>query len=201
VTARERWNRRYSERRPGPFSSPPSEWLLESRPLLPDGRGRRALDVACGGGRNAAWLAELGFAVDAVDISDVAIEALRAAALDRGLTVNALRIDLERDPLPVIEYDVIVQIDYLQRDLMPALVRAVAPGGVLIAETVTRAHVEELGNRFDPRFLLEPGELPASVGALEVLRYEESVVERSAKPRAIASIVARRGADSWSAPG
>ena len=159
VPARERWNRRYGERGLRAFSRGPAEWLLQNRRLLPAGHGRRALDVASGGGRNAAYLAGLGFDVDAVDISDVAIDAVRAAAIDRGLAVNALRLDLERDPLPPGEYAVVLQIDYLQRDLLACLPRALEPDGVLLIETVTRAHAEELGNRFDPDFLLEPGEL------------------------------------------
>jgi SAM-dependent methyltransferase len=101
-------------------------------------------------------------------------------------------VDLERDALPVAHYDVIVQIDYLQRSLFEPLARALTPGGILIVETVTRAHAEELGHGFDPRFLLDRGELPASFPDLHVLRYEEGVVERRGRPRAVASLVAVR---------
>jgi tellurite methyltransferase len=122
----------------------------------------------------------------------VAIDALKAAAPGRGLAVNPLRLDLELDPLPGSDYDVIVQINYLQRSLFGGLARALAPGGLLIVETVTRMHAEELGNEFDPRFLLNRNELLSSFSDLEVLRYEEGVVERSGRPRAVASLVARR---------
>jgi tellurite methyltransferase len=159
--------------------------------------GRRALDLACGDGRNAAYLASRGFTVDAVDISDVAIDALRAAASRHGLAVNALRLDLELDPLPGTDYDVIVQINYLQRSLFGALGQALSPGGVLIVETVTRIHAEELGNAFDPRFLLAPGELRTAFRDLDMLRYEEGMVERSGRPRAVAGLVAQKP----SAPG
>ena len=64
--------------------------------------------------------------------------------------------------------------------------------GVLVVETVTRAHVEQLGRRFDLRFVLEPGELLRAFPELEVLRYEEGVAERSGRPRAMASLVAQR---------
>jgi tellurite methyltransferase len=190
--ARERWNRRYAERGVRPFPDAPAAWLLANRSLLSGPDGRRALDVACGEGRNAAYLARLGFEVDAVDISDGLIDALRAAATDRGLAVNARRLDLERDPLPVAHYDVIVQVNYLQRDLFEPLARALAPGGILVLETVTRAHVEELGHQFDPRFLLDRDELVASFPDLHVLRYEEGVAERSGRRRALASLVAQR---------
>ncbi len=189
--ARERWNRRYAECGVRAFPPAPAEWLIENRALLPGSGARRALDLACGDGRNAAYLAGLGFEVDAVDISDVVIEALQAAASDRGVAVNPVRLDLECEPLPGSDYDVIVQLNYLQRSLFAPIARALAAGGILIVETVTREHAEELGNRFNPRFLLDRNELRTAFPDLEVLRYEEGVAERSGRPRALASLVAR----------
>jgi tellurite methyltransferase len=192
---RERWNRRYSDGEFEPFPDRPSEWLVENRELLL-GRGgsgaRLALDVACGSGRNARYLAELGFAVDAVDVSDVAVAALQAAAAERGLAVDARRIDLEAEPLAVGRYDVVVQLNYLQRDLFGALGGALAPGGILVVETVARAHVDELGHRFDPRFVLGDNELLHAFPDLLIRHYREGVAERSGKPRGIASLVAER---------
>jgi tellurite methyltransferase len=180
-SARERWNARYRERLdPGP----PSDWLVQNRALI---GGTRALDLACGTGRNARFLAGLGFTVDALDISNVAIDALDAVP-----GVRARVADLEREPLPAGAYDVVVIINYLQRDLFAAAATALVPGGILIAETVTRAHSEELGRSFDPRFLLEPGELRDAFPRLDVLRFEEGVVQRSGRPRAVAALVAQR---------
>jgi tellurite methyltransferase len=190
--ARERWNRRYAERGVSAFPALPAQWLIENRALLSGADGPRALDLACGDGRNAAYLARHGFTVDAVDISDVAIDALQAAATDRGLPVKPIRLDLERDPLPGTDYDVIVQINFLLRSLFGALAQVLAPGGLLIIETVTRKHADQLGNAFDPRFLLEREELRKSFSTLDMLRYQEGVVERSGRPRAVASLVARR---------
>ncbi len=192
MEARERWNRRYAERGVNAFPEAPSEWLIENRAALSGWGGRRALDLACGDGRNASYLARLGFEVDAVDVSDVVIDALQAAATDRGLAVNPLRLDLERNPLPGSDYDVIVQLNYLQRSLLGSLAQALAAGGILIVETVTRRNAEELGNHFDPRFLLDRDELLTSFPDLDVLRYEEGVAERSGRPRAVASLVARK---------
>ncbi len=190
--ARELWNGRYAERGVRAFTEAPGAWLVENRELLSSVRGARALDVACGDGRNAGYLARLGFAVDAIDISDIAIDSLTAAAKAQPLAVRALRLDLASDPLPDGHYDVVMQFNYLQRSLFSALATALAPGGLLIAETVTRAHVEELGHSFDPRFLLEAGELRDAFADLEVVRYEEGVRERSGRARAVASLVARR---------
>ncbi len=180
-SARETWDARYRERGIDPD---PSDWLVENRELI---GGTRALDLACGTGRNARWLARRGFTVDALDISEVAIGALH------GVTgIHARVVDLEREPLPAGPYDVVLLINYLQRDLFAGAAAALAPGGVLVAETVTRAHVEALGRSFDPRFLLEPGELCTAVPGLTVLRFHEGVVERSGRPRAVAGIIAQR---------
>ena len=88
----------------------------------------------------------------------------------------------------------VVLIDYLQRSLFESVPRALAPGGVLIAETVTRAHIEQLGRSFDHRFVLEPGELARAFPGLTVLRSREGIVDRAGRPRAVASLVAVRPA-------
>jgi len=189
--ARIKWNERFATAGAAPDRDAPSEWLVENADLLGAGAGR-ALDVACGNGRNTLYLAKLGFAVDALDISDVAIEGLRALAAQRGLAIDARLVDLEDDPLPAGAYDVVVCMNYLQRDLFGALAAALVPGGLLLYETVTRAHVEELANSFDPRFTLDHNELLRAFPDLRVARYREGVVRRAGRQRAVASLVALR---------
>jgi len=191
VEAADRWNARYSKGFE-PFPDRPSEWLVEHRVLL--GGSGRALDVACGNGRNAAYLARLGYEVDAIDASDVAIDALRAAACERGLAVSARVVDLEREPLPPGPYDVIVTMNFLQRDLFGRLQAVLAPGGLLFYETLGTSHVEELGHSFNPEYLLERGELLRAFGSLEVLAHHEGVAQRAGGPRGVESIVARASA-------
>jgi SAM-dependent methyltransferase len=192
LAAREKWNRRYAA--PGFTAFPPSpaEWLVENGALLPG--GGRALDLACGDGRNSRYLAERGFAVDALDVSDVAVEALRAAARAAGLDVRPEVVDLEAWEPPRERYDAIVNLNYLQRDLFGPLAAALRPGGVLVFETFSEAHVTELGNRFDPRFLLAPEELLGAFPTLLVRHYREGVAVRSGRPRGLASLVAQRPA-------
>jgi SAM-dependent methyltransferase len=194
--ARERWNERYGAPGFEAFPDAPAPWLVEHRPLLDELRGARAdpraLDVACGDGRNSRYLAELGFAVDAVDVSDVAVEALRAATADAGLAVRAKVVDLEHEPLPEREYDVVVCMSYLQRDLFAALRRALRPGGVLLYETFSRAHVEELGKPFNPAYVLERNELLHAFAELHVRHYREGIAERGGDTRGVASLVAQR---------
>ena len=200
ATARERWNSRYAGDAFEPFPPTPAEWLVEHRALLRERVAQAgapaALDVACGDGRNARLLAELGFAVEAVDVSDVAVAALRAAAAERGLAVQARVLDLERDRLPAGAFDVVICLNYLQRDLFGALAAALRPGGLLLAETFAQAHIEELGRSFNPAYVLDPNELLHAFGDLFVRHYREGVAERRGEPRGVASIVAQRLADS-----
>ena len=191
VDAAERWNERYS-RGFEAFGGRPAAWLVEHETLL-SGDGR-ALDVACGDGRNAAYLARLGYDVHAIDVSDVAIGALRAAAQERGLPIAAWVVDLEREPLPAGPYDVIVTTNFLQRDLFGQLHDALAPGGLLVYETLGRSHVEELGHSFNPDYLLDRGELLRAFEGLEVVDHHEGVAQRPGGPRGVESIVARRPA-------
>ncbi|MDX6681270.1 MAG: hypothetical protein QOG94_1309 [Solirubrobacteraceae bacterium] len=194
--ARERWNERYGAGSFDALPDAPAEWLVEHRALLHELRAARAdpraLDVACGDGRHARQLAELGFAVDAIDVSDVAIDALRAAAADLGLAIDARVVDLEREALPEDRYDVVVCMSYLQRDLFGALERALRPGGLLLYETFAPAHVEELGKPFNPAYVLDRNELLHAFSTLHVRHYREGAVQRRGGPRGVASLVAQR---------
>ena len=191
MNAGERWNERYAQGFE-PFPDAPAEWLVEHRDLLTG--GGRALDVACGDGRNALYLAQLGYAVDAIDASDVAIETLRTAVAQRGLAITPRVVDLEREPLPPGPYDAIVTLNFLQRDLFGALQDALAPGGLLIYETLSQAHVDELQNSFNPAYLIDRGELLRAFPRLEVVAHHDGVVQRGGGPRGVGSLVARRPA-------
>ncbi len=192
MTSRERWNERRSAGGFEPFPDAPAPWLTEHAALL--GGGGRALDVACGDGRNAVALARLGYEVDAVDISDVSIEALLIAAAERAPGVQPRLCDLECEPPAQDAYGVIVVFNYLQRDLFGALERALRPGGLLLYETFGPAHLEDLGRRVNPAFVLGPNELLYAFPGLRVLHYREGVAERAAGPRGVASLVAQRAA-------
>jgi tellurite methyltransferase len=168
---RVRWNERY---RREPYDFSPLDWLVVLGPKLRAERtGARALDLACGAGRNSLFLARLGYQVDAWDISDVAMEILQAE-LERTaepLDVRPLRVDLESVVLPVEEYDLVLDAHYLDRELLPALVAAVRPGGLLLVHTFLQAP----GGRFEPAHALEPGELRRALAELTELESGEDV--------------------------
>lgn len=179
---RERWDRRYSE---GALGGPrgPSALLARFEALL---TGGLALDVACGLGRNALWLAQRGSTVDALDVSPVAIGRLRRAAREQGLPVRARVADLTRVHLPLDAYDLVVDCFYLDRALVPALKGAVRPGGIVLLQTMNESALlrEQPAN---PAHLLKPGELAAWFEAFEVLWMEDD-------PEAsdVSGVVARR---------
>jgi SAM-dependent methyltransferase len=165
----------------------PAGWIKDHADLLPV--SGRALDLACGRGRHALWLAARGLEVLAVDCNADAVEAIRQEARHRGLPISAEVDDLEtgRATFGTDRFDVIVVVHYLHRPLFPALVAALRSGGLLIYETFTRAQALR-GKPTNPDFLLEPGELRRLVEPLEIVDYREGVFEE----RDVASVVARR---------
>lgn len=172
---------------PGPIDGP-AGWLLENADLLR--RGMRVLDVAAGRGRHALLLAGAGFSVTAVDRDAARMQRLQEIARRLAWPLTTVVRDLETTDADLGDgaYDLIVVTHYLHRPLFPALVRALAPDGLLVYETFTTAQAAR-GKPTNPAFLLELGELPRLVAPLEVLRSREGDVDG----RMVASIVARRG--------
>jgi 2-polyprenyl-3-methyl-5-hydroxy-6-metoxy-1,4-benzoquinol methylase len=167
IIERGRWNQKH---RDAEFLGEPASFLVECRRHLPPGR---ALDLACGLGANALYLAGEGFAVEALDWSFEALRKLSASARERGLHMGAVNCDLTRFPLPRERYDVLVSFRFLDRALWPSMVAALRPGGALVIETFNRRYLERRAD-FPKEYCLEEGELRAAFGAtLRVARYQE----------------------------
>jgi tellurite methyltransferase len=168
--------------------NPPSGFIAQwVRLLSNDLRGGRALDVATGRGRNALAIAAAGFRVIGIDVQLDALASARASALSRGLHLSLVCADLTQTPLPPGSFSLIVVVRYLDRQLFPSLIEALAPGGVLLYETFTENQL-----RYDrgPRsrdHLLAPGELRMRMRGLEVL-FDEEI----SAPEAVARIAVRR---------
>jgi tellurite methyltransferase len=187
---RQGWEDRHLGRVRQDPGMPGSQFLCEHLRDLPPGR---ALDVACGGGRNALLLAEHGFVVDAVDFAFAALDHLRNEARRRRLHVHAIQADLERFPVSRDTYAVILNIRYLERSLWPELKDGLRAGGVLVFETFLRDQ-ERVGHPRNPRFLLERGELSRGFSDLDILLYEEGFFETEGEPAFLARMLARRPA-------
>jgi SAM-dependent methyltransferase len=166
---------------------PPSPWLLRHAPLIP--AGGTILDLACGSGRHARWLAKQGWQVEAVDRDETAI-----AGLQQIPGIRAYAADLENAPWPFAgrTFDGIVVCRYLHRPLLPLLADCLSAGGVLIYETFMQGQ-ERFGRPHNPDFLLQPNELlKAYADHLTVNNFEQGVVELP-KPMVIQRICAVRG--------
>jgi SAM-dependent methyltransferase len=154
---RERWDQRYTS--PGNSLNQGPHALL-ARHAPPYRPGIRALELACGLGRDALWLAAQGYQVDAFDISVAALRQARARMLRRGLSgVNFVVADLDHFPLPERTYDLVYVFRFLDRDLFPAIHARVRPGGMLIYETLNVRRLEEAPGT-SPDHMLGLGELP-----------------------------------------
>lgn len=159
----DRWNARWTGAEPG-LAAPV---LTDNAHLLP--ATGRALDLACGLGVNAAFLAEQGLDVEAWDVSEVAITAASARLGDRG----AARVrDVVEQPPPPGSFDVVVLVRFLERALAPSVVAALRPGGLLFAQTFTQKRVSDRGPRTDA-FRLAPGELLRLYEGLQPIVYRE----------------------------
>jgi len=184
-----KWDRKYAEGayRARAWPSPLLEAWLDR---FPPGR---ALDIACGTGRNALRVAEAGFQVDALDISAVALERGRDSARERGLSINWQQADLDALHLEAGHYQLITVIRYVNRRMTQALIDALAPGGWLLFEHHLRTPVDVDGPH-NPEFRLDPQEPLHMFADLRILHYEEAIkLERDERPMAIVELIGCKG--------
>ena len=167
MSIEKKWNERY---RAATGEGQASRVLKENLHLLPD--NGCALDLACGLGGNAILLAQQGLKVDAWDVADVPIAALQEIALERQLCIQAEVRDVEANP-PVPEtFDVIIVSYFLGRDIIPALIQALKPGGLIYYQTFTLQRVSDRGPQ-RAEFRLADQELLQLFSGLQVLFYRE----------------------------
>jgi len=166
-------------------------WLAAHADLLP--ATGRALDLACGEGRDAIFLAARGLSVEAIDGSTVALTKGRHLAAARGVHVTWHRLDLEGGWLPEpATYALITCHNFLHRPLLAALPEALAPGGILIYATYLTGQ-ERYGHPSSPAHLLRPSELRQACTSLGILAYEEGATRCCDRPAMRAAVVARKG--------
>jgi tellurite methyltransferase len=197
-----RWDTRYTE---SPESwTEPDDYLKrayeEFLTTVPPGR---ALDLAGGAGRNSLFLLQRGWQVKLVDISEVGLSLAKEKAAklivssNTGRSACATRVSLETEILDLNtlndlgenQYDLVVVFYFLRRDLFPAIIRALKPGGFLVYRTYTIDRMKVPGGPEDPRYLLQPNELLRAFSALRVLHYHETT-----EGKAAAELVGRKTA-------
>jgi len=178
MSDRAKWNNKYGDasrdvtKHPPDFLISHANEVLHMLPEYP-----RVLDLAAGAGRNSIYLAKRGCRVLAVDY---ALEGLRRCvqqAAEGKLDVRAIAADLRTFPFPASRYDLVINFFFLQRELFPAMINTLKPGGLLMFETYTTRYQAVHRERSMRReYLLEPEELRRAFPGLTLLFYEETAV-------------------------
>lgn len=166
---RNKWDQRYTEdsyNKKNPVALV-TDWLAQ----IPVGR---ALDVACGAGRNAIFLAQAGYRVDAVDISPEGLNLAQKEAVSLGLDINWIEHDLDQSYSFDTDYNLILVMWFVNLELVTQLCDCLAPGGYLLCEEHLITDEDVIGPK-NPNFRVAPGALREAVSGLEVLHYDESV--------------------------
>lgn len=174
-----KWNRRYSE---AEIDDIPSAVVNRFAALAPKGR---ALDIAAGSGRNALYLAGQGFVVDAVDISEVGLRHLTG----RHQNVHPICADLDTYDIGGHTYELIVNVNFLQRRLFPLILEGLKPGGLLIFETFLEGGTPANGQPQTRDYLLRPNELLRAFLPLQIIYYREQANVPPDKASHLASLV------------
>lgn len=171
---REYWNRRYAAQELV-WSAEPNRFLVAETEGLAPGR---ALDLACGEGRSALWLARRGWRVTAVDFSSVALDKAARLAAGRGVEVDFVLADLvDWEPPPGV-FDLVV-ILYLQvpavdrRVILANAAEALAPGGTILVVAHDLENLERgTGGPSDPDVLYTAADVVADLPGLTVEKAE-----------------------------
>jgi SAM-dependent methyltransferase len=164
----------------------PTILLAETLDKLPAGT---AIDLACGAGRNAIYMAERGWSVTAIDGSAKAIELVRERSAARGVQVETCLGDLTDPGFTMLPdtFDLVLIAFYLQRDLFAKAKTAVRPGGVIIAIVHTPGPGEEWSEK-----RAAPGELRSFFNSWPILWEYAGPSRDPAHKRPVAEIVVRR---------
>ena len=186
---RRRWDKRFGKKefalgkRPNPF-------LKKHIHLLPRGR---ALDIATGEGRNAVFLAQHGFEVDAVDISEKGLRKAQKLAREKGAMVNTFAVDLARFQIEKERYELIANFYFLKRRLIPRIKKGLKKGGRVIFETYILDHRElGTGGPKQAKYFLKPNELLRFFKNFRILFYREGIFREGGKRKAVASLIAEK---------
>ena len=181
-----KWNKKYAASEISGKQAPDEE-LIRYADLFP--KSGLALDLACGLGKNALYLAQQGLDVVALDGSSKGLAVLDQAANAFGLSakVQTLQADLDEYALPEAHFDLIIVVRYLNPLLFPAIAAALKPGGVLLYKTFNR-NVLKSRPHFNASFTIEQDALLAGFSSLRPLQNQCDEHEYSfllAKKRAI----------------
>ena len=168
------------------FGTEPAIFLKDHVHDLPVGK---VLDIAMGEGRNAVFMAKKGFQVEGVDYSDVAIQKAKRLARNQRVNITTINADLNHYSIKPETYDVILNIDFLLRPLVPQIKKGLKKGGVVVFENYTIDQLKNpSGQGMRRDYVLNPGELRELFRDFQILVYRETNDGKDAK----ASLIARK---------
>jgi len=184
-----RWDERFKGKR---FSlgKTANAFLKSHIRLLPKGR---ALDIATGEGKNAVFLAQRGFRVDAVDTSEVGLKKAENLAREFGVEIHRVLADLDNYQIPKGCYSLIANFYFLDRSLIPKIKMGLKRGGMVIFETylLEQRALSTLGPN-NPKYFLKSNELLSLFKGFRILLYREGIFEEGGRRKAIASLIAEK---------
>ncbi len=186
---RQIWDKRYKEGDKH-RNKEPSQLLTDWTPNLPPGK---ALDVACGAGRNAIHLAKKGYSVDAIDFSEEALKIARRRAKKENVKVNWILADLDKYEFAKEKYDLVVVSYFHHQGRLSDIKKTLKHGGFIVYEHhINTTDPMDHGPK-DSKYRFEPNELLNSFSDFQVLDYQEGVGLDDAKSKsAVAKIVVRK---------
>ncbi len=150
--------------------------------------GKKALDIAAGNGRNAVFLNDKGFSVDAVDVSEVGL----AEFAGKYPNINALCADLDQFDIAPAHYDLIVNVKFLNRRLFPYIKEGLTPGGVVIFHTLLESDTIKSTPKNCRDYLLKTNELLHAFLAMRIIYYREAKDPKRNHSNEMATLVAVR---------
>ena len=186
---RRRWDKRFG-RKEFALGKEPNPFLKKHIRLLSRGK---ALDIATGEGRNAVFLAQHGFEVDAFDISEKGLRKAQKLAREKGAMVNTFAVDLARFQIEKERYELIANFYFLKRRLIPRIKKGLKKGGRVIFETYILDHRElGTGGPKQAKYFLKPNELLRFFKNFRILFYREGIFREGGKRKAVASLIAEK---------
>ena len=184
-----RWDRKFGTKEFA-LGKEPNAFLKKHIRLLPKGK---ALDIATGEGRNAVFMAEHGFEVDAVDISEKGLRKAQKLARLKGVKMDTFLVDLDQYQIEKERYDLIADFYFLKRRLIPRIRKGLKKGGKVIFETYLLEH-RTLGTEGpkQAKYFLKPNEPLRLFKNFRILFYREGIFREGGRKKAVASLIAEK---------
>lgn len=184
-----RWDKRFGEKEFA-LGKKPNAFLKRHIHLFPKGK---ALDIAAGEGRNAVFMAEHGFEVDAVDISEKGLKKAQALARGKGVRINTFVVDLDQYQIEKGRYDLIANFYFLKRRLIARIQKGLKRGGKVIFETYLLEHrTLGAGGPKQAKYFLKSNEPLRLFKNFRILFYREGIFREGGRKKAVASLIAEK---------